>query len=115
MLNKRYLKRLFVDNDTNVPVTIFNECTKKDCDSLYRSKWFFTIKDCLGKALTQSEQTYTFQITSIKGKIYTIHCAGNHLIDELRSLFMYKDPMSIRIDILEDYDRSWVIILKNDL
>ena len=112
MLTRNYLKRLFEDTDINIPVTIFTEPLKKEHSKL---SWFNTIRECLCDQLLISEQVYTFQITSIKGKIYTIHSTGTHFIEELQHLFLYKDPLSIRVDILEDSDRSWIILVKSDL
>lgn len=115
MLSKHRLTRLFEDTDVNIPVTIFTPQDAKSGTHSNNHLWFGTIKDCLGQSLKNSEQTYHFQITSINGKIYTLHCTGSQFMEELRALFLCKDPMSIRIDILEDYDSTWIIILKSDL
>ena len=115
MINKKMLSRLFEDSDINIPVTIFSEPQKKVNGYAYKSAWYQTISDTLGETLKNHEQNYHFQITSMKGKNYTLHCTGAFLMAELHKLFECKAPLSIRIDLLEDSDSSWVIILKEDL
>lgn len=115
MLRRNCIKRLFHDGDLNIPITVLGDSLKSDSSFYNRSVWFSTIQSSLGTAITTSEQIYTFQITSIKGKIYTIHSSGKQIIEELRNLFSHKAPLSIRIDILEDSDQSWIILIKSDL
>ncbi len=115
MLIKNRLTKLFEDSDINIPVTIFSGLAKKDDGYAYKNAWYQAIKESIDATLNNREQAYHFQITSIKGKIYSLHCNCNQFVNELRSLFEYETPMSIRIDLLENYDTSWVIILKNDL
>lgn len=115
MLNKSHLSKLFEDTDINIPVTIFHEPQKKSNSSAYMNAWYQTISNALGDSLKNHEQSYHFQITVLKGKVYTINCVGASLMNELHSLFEHSSPLSIRIDTLENSDASWVIILKDDL
>lgn len=115
MLNKSHLSKLFEDTDINIPVTIFHEPQKKNNSYAYMNAWYQTISNALEASLRNCEQSYHFQITVLKGKVYTINCVGTNLMNQLHSLFKYSSPMSIRIDTLEDSDASWVIILKDDL
>lgn len=115
MLNKNRLTKLFEDSDVNIPVTIFSAPLKNSNAYTYKAAWYQAISDSIGLTLNNRELAYHFQITSIKGNIYTLHCTTKQFMNELRSLFEYKVPMSIRIDLLENYDTSWVILLKSDL
>ena len=109
------IKKLFDDRDINIPVTIFSETLKKDNSYAYKQAWYQIIKESLANALNDSYHTYHFQITSICGEVYTLHCTGAQFMNELHALFSSKSPSSIRIDLLENYDISWIIILKDDL
>lgn len=81
MLGKHSLIRLFDSREINVPVTIFDRTDVKFGNYCKKQLWFSTIRECLEQTLKSFEQTYHFQITSIKGKIYTLHCTGNQFID----------------------------------
>lgn len=113
--SKKHLRNLFQDTDTNISLTIFSESSKKDSYFFYRTSWFSAIKDGLDNLALFKENVYHFQITSINGKVHIIHCRCCDLIDELRTLFACKEPTSFRIDIIEDSDISWIIIIKDDL
>ena len=116
MAKKKWrLNNLFEDTDSNIPVTIFSETFNKNTYYYYRANWFTAIKDGLDNLALCPESTYHFQITSINGKVQIIHSTCNKLIDELHTLFSCKQPTSLRIDILENSDLSWIIILKEDL
>ena len=115
LLNKIHLTKLFEDTDINIPITIFSESQKKSNGYAYKQAWYHLIQEALGSALNNYEQAYHFQITSVKGKVYTLHCTGSNFMNELQTLFKCKAPLSIRIDILEDYDSTWIIIIKDDL
>lgn len=112
---RKSIKKLFDDRDINIPVTIFSETIKKGNSYAYKQAWYHIIKESVFQTLDDSCHAYHFQITSINGKVYTLHCTGAQLMDELHSLFSCKAPLSIRIDVLENSDISLIIILKDDL
>lgn len=109
---KKTIKRLFENTDVNIPVTFFQPNVKND---FVKNAWFNIIKESLGQQLLSSKQTYTFQITCTKCSPYIIEASGIEIMEKLRFAFLHDKPTSIRIDILEDSDKSWVIIVANEL
>lgn len=115
MAIKKCLSKLFTDTDINVPVTIFSEHKINFNSYAYKQSWYQTIKECLGEILNDDQQPYHFQISLINAKTYTIYCTGNQFMEDFHSLFKCKPPLSLRIDVMENSDNSWIIILKDDL
>ncbi len=115
MFNKKSATSLFQENDSNVPVTIFNKSAVKPDHSHLTSEYISIVRNSLGASLFEEDQLYHFQITTIKAETFTLHCKRSKFIEDFRALFSNKLPLSLRIDILEDSDSSWIFILKDDL
>lgn len=117
MLKRKSIKRLFSDNDLNIPVTIFSLRARNNDTVFHKQAWLQTIKDTLYEyqKIIYLDQTYHFIITSSTGKIYEISSTFKNFVDEFKATVLYEEPMSIRIDISEDSDCSWIILLKSDI
>ena len=115
MPKRNSLKTLFCNSDTCIPVTVFSAPTHTNSPSCCRSNWFGSIKDTLALSIRHDDQVFNFRITCINGNVYDISSTYENFINEFRNLFACTQPISLRIDLLEDSDRSWVILLKEDL
>ena len=115
MIKKNSLKMLFNDDDICIPVTIFNFATIGESLAYHRSNWLGTITDTINLNVGHNNQILNFHITCINGDIYDIRSTPQKFMDKFRKIFSNSPPFSLRIDIMEDSDRSWIILLKTDI
>ena len=115
MFFRKHLDKIFRDEDINIPVTIFSEPQNKSDSCAYRQNWYYTIRESIGLVLQNIDLAYHFQITTLTGTTYMIHCTYKQFIDKFHPLFEKELPMSIRIDLIENSDYAWVFLKKGDL
>ncbi len=110
MLNRNCATDLLERGDFNVRVTLFDKNPKHYVPEAYKAAWIETIRDCLGGGIVHSNEPKTFAIKKPGQKTaYLYGGTFTQFIQKLESYF--QKPTSIRITILGEHDRSWIILI----
>ena len=110
MLTRNCATDLFEKGDFNVRVTLFDKNPKYYTPEAYKTAWAEAIRDCLGRGIAHSNEIKGFRIKKSKHK-QTYFYQGNftQFIQMLKTTI--QSPTSIRITILGETDRTWIILI----
>jgi len=110
MLIRNCETKLFQRSDFNVRVTIFDKNPKHYPPEAHKVAWIETIRDSLGGAIVNSTKEDAFTLTK-EGQhyAYLYQGSGKGLIEKIKS--KYQKPCSLRIELLGDTNRAWIIIV----
>lgn len=110
MLIRNCETNLFQHGDFNVRVTIFDKNPKHYVPEAYKGAWIETIRDMLGGYIVNSDKEDAFTLTKEGQRYhYLYQGSGKSLITMLRSKF--QKPCSLRIELLGEPTRAWIIII----
>ncbi len=110
MLTRNCATSLFKTGDFNVRVTLFDKNSKYYTPKAYKAAWFETIRDSLGGGNIQSNVEKTFYIVCEDSKNYHLFKGTTReLIQKMD--YMFLKPVSIRISLLDEKEKSWIILI----